>query len=365
MLMSTRPPRATDNPYLLQLYDGVAGKVVVRHFSPRSALRRLPDLIHVHWPHELVRGRTPLRSLVRAAGSAVLLARARRAGVPVVQTVHNTTPHESASRLEQRVLDAFDAMTWLRVYLNESPENDLSRGVVVLHPDYREWLARHGVVAAPPRTAPGPEGWQLLVFGLLRSYKGIETLTDLVAGQEGDATPVHLTVAGRPLDPGYGAELEGRHPGSPHISWRFGHLAENELAAAVLATDLVVLPYRRMENSGAALYALSLGRPVLLPWTPPNAALAEEVGPGWVTLFRGELHRPDLDRALDAARAGSPDLSRRSPDVSGRLHASLYRSLVAYRRAGESADGARESVLRDPEFARHSRLNQSGSRMGQ
>ena len=50
-----------------------------------------------------------------------------------------------------------------------------------------------------------------------------------------------------------------------------------------------MLPYRHMHNSGAALTALSLDRPVLVPETDVNRDLARETGPGWVVTFAGEL----------------------------------------------------------------------------
>ncbi len=68
----------------------------------------------------------------------------------------------------------------------------------------------------------------------------------------------------------------------------------------------MVLPYREMHNSGAALTALSLNRPVLVPDNEVNRELAEEVGPGWVFRYDGELTGRHLLDALAAHRARPP-----------------------------------------------------------
>ena len=81
--------------------------------------------------------------------------------------------------------------------------------------------------------------------------------------------------------------------------------------------QLVVLPYRQMLNSGALLLALSLARPVLAPWSGANAAIAEEVGEGWLTLYRGELDAATLAAAL-RRQAGRDPRARPGP-VAARL----------------------------------------------
>ena len=104
------------------------------------------------------------------------------------------------------------------------------------------------------------------------------------------------------------------------------------LVAEIGQAELVVLPYREMHNSGAILVALSLSRPALVPRSPANTALREEVGPGWVIEYDGELdprgdRRGTPDRAHVAADA-APDLSRRDWKVLGEEHAAAYRRAI-------------------------------------
>ena len=111
------------------------------------------------------------------------------------------------------------------------------------------------------------------------------------------------------------------------------------LAREVSAAELVVLPYRQMHNSGTLLLALSLARPVLAPWSESNAAIAEEVGPGWVFLYKSDFDAELLTGALDKVRAASrsqvPDLSQRDWSRIGQLHYRTY--LEALGKNGDAA----------------------------
>ncbi|GMA86209.1 hypothetical protein GCM10025868_14590 [Angustibacter aerolatus] len=112
------------------------------------------------------------------------------------------------------------------------------------------------------------------------------------------------------------------------VTTALAHADDAEVVREVGAAELVVLPYRDMGNSGAALLALSLDRPVLLPANAVTRALAAEVGADWVLTYPGDLTPQVLqDAAARAAarRPGSrPDLSAREWPDAGRAHAEVY-----------------------------------------
>ena len=108
---------------------------------------------------------------------------------------------------------------------------------------------------------------------------------------------------------------------------------DDVLVREISAASLVVLPYAEMHNSGAALVALSLDRPIVVPRTPSNTALADEVGHAWVRQYDGELTEDVLMSALSAADAvGSderPKLEGRDWDSIGRQHRDVYQDAIA------------------------------------
>jgi len=106
----------------------------------------------------------------------------------------------------------------------------------------------------------------------------------------------------------------------------------------VTGAAVVVLPYTEMHNSGAALMALSLDRPVLVPDNPVTRDLGTEVGDGWVLRYGGEL-TPErlLEAAAEAARLAPgdrPDLGSRDWHHAGAQHLAAYRRAVTLTRPG-------------------------------
>ena len=65
---------------------------------------------------------------------------------------------------------------------------------------------------------------------------------------------------------------------------------------------LVVLPYRRILNSGGVVVVLTFERPVLVPDLGAVRDQQEAFGADWVRLYAGDLIEPELAAAIDWAR---------------------------------------------------------------
>jgi beta-1,4-mannosyltransferase len=344
VLYSHGPLKATDNPYLHELVGGVAEHDEVEFLSPVTALLARPDVLHVHWPKHLVRGASRWRSAVKLATSAVLLWRLRRRGTPVVQTMHNLADHDGETRAERWLFARLDRLVSARIYLNESAENDYAQGVVVLHGSYRHWLERTAglryPLAAPTRS--------LLLFGMLRPYKGIESLVEAATDAGTD-----LTLAGVAVPTAYGAEIADLLADRPDQSLNERHLDDADLVRLIEEHRLVVLPYRSMYNSGALLYALSVGRPVLTGRTAATESLVEEFGPDWVRLYEPPLSAATLTESLARASADAlPTMARRDWADGVALHRAIYAAV----RAGSPIEN-RTRLEQIPAIAAHSARN--------
>ena len=71
-------------------------------------------------------------------------------------------------------------------------------------------------------------------------------------------------------------------------------ISDAKCEAIVDSADAVVLPYRNILNSGAALFALSRNRPVLAPSIGSLPELRETVGSDWIYLYHGEFNQSVL-----------------------------------------------------------------------
>ncbi|WP_309133823.1 glycosyl transferase [Cellulomonas sp.] len=316
------PPDGTTR-YVDQMLAGAGGDVDVATFSWREALLGRYDVLHVHWPEQLVRSRSRWRRAARHVALRALLARVRRTRTPVVRTLHNPAPHEHGTSAEARAMAAVDAATTLYVLLNpatRAPGGAPAVPVPLGH--YRDVFAHH------PRAAA--RRGHLVTVGLLRPYKGAEAL--LAAFRALPDPDLRLTVAGRPtadLAPRLVAAAEE----DDRVTLDLRFVPDATFVQHVTSAELVVLPYQEMTNSGILVAALSLDRPCLVPASPTNAAIAAEVGPGWVLQYEGPFDervlREGLARARAVPRHAPPDLSARDTAAVGAAHDAAYRAALA------------------------------------
>ncbi len=320
VLQSLRPQADSDNPYVKQVVAAVAPHAEVAFFSWRTALFGRYDVFHVHWPEFLLRAPERSRALQYALFLA-LLARTALARRPVVRTLHNLAPHEGASAFERLLLRLLDRRTRLWIRLNAVTATRAPQTVTILHGHYRDWFAGMDV----PPTVPG----RLLYFGLIRPYKGVETLLDsFLALDPARAPEAGLRIVGHPANEALRRRITAACAADARIGALLAYVDDARLAHEIGQAELVVLPFRQMLNSGSLLLALSLDRPVLVPRNTANEALAAEVGPGWVHLYDGTLDADTLAAALaqvrSTPRAPRPDFSGREWGDAGRRHFHAY-----------------------------------------
>lgn len=332
VLQSFPEPRPTTNPYIVQLRRSLDAldDVELITFGWRRALRGRYDVFHVHWPETLVSGRGP-KALARQVLFLLLMFRLSVRRTAVVRTAHNLAPQEQVPRRVRFLLRRAERRTTLYVRINEdTPLPEGAASATIVHGHYRDWFA------GLPR--PRQRAGQLAFVGLIRQYKDVPGLVTAFRSTAGSAPDARLDVAGAPRTEELAAAVRAAAHGDPRVSLCLRHLDDAELVDVVVRSQLVVLPYREMHNSGAALLALSLDRPVLVPDNDVTRRLADEVGPEWVLRFPGRLDGQQLLEGLAAAGRlpadARPDLGRRGWDAAGAEHLAAYRRAVELRRAG-------------------------------
>jgi beta-1,4-mannosyltransferase len=298
------PRRLASNPYCELLYDHVE-KLGVDVVDGRSGVRwllrarRRVDVLHLHWPERHFRQ----GSLASAVGFALRLGLARLLRYRIVWTVHNAMPHEGASAGDRFVRRVLVRVAHLVVHC-DAARATLGRAgrdaVVIPHGSY---VGRYpnGITPTAARARLGlePEARVLLAFGQVRAYKNLDALTRAFAAV--DAPGARLVIAGEPVCGTHLAPVA-----DARIRLFLRHVADAEVQVFLNAADLVVLPYRAVLTSGAAMLALSFGRGVV---APRLGCLAELERSGAVCLYdpdRADGLEDALRRALalDAAALG-------------------------------------------------------------
>jgi beta-1,4-mannosyltransferase len=329
------------NPFVWMVAEAVRAEGVA--FETLSRRRLLHDdaaILHIQWPERYFSRPQLWRAWQGALKLFVLLSVARWRGMPVVLTMHNLEAHQVFhSWLErfawQRVLRRVDGC----IHLSETaqhqaigryPELLRVRNVVVRHPAYP--LPSIRVPRREARQVAGlsHESRVLLYFGAIRPYKGITLLVH--AFREFTDSEARLVIAGEVLDATYAEEVRTEAESDPRILVIDRRL-DDELDLWITAADAVVLPYERVLNSGSALYALSRGRPILVPDIGSMPDLAAEVGANWVSTYRpGTLDAEQLGALLTLAEGrpedAAPRLGQFELQAVAREMVTFYRGLM-------------------------------------
>ncbi len=276
---------------------------------------RTADVVHFQW-------------LAVQHIDAHLLPRASR---PRVLTAHDVMPREprpGQRSAQRRLYDRFEAI----VVHSDHGRERLTRELRV-DPD-RVHVIPHGVFTHLAEAPPQLPAFQtdkpvVLCFGLMRPYKGIDVLLQAWRGIE-DA---ELWIVGMPrMDI---SQLRAIAPANVRFVTRF--IADAELPSYFQRADVVVLPYREIDQSGVLFTALAFGKPLLLSdigGFPEIAATgaARTVPAGDAAALhealRELLGNPDALAAL-TARAREVAQRKYGWDTIARQTLDLYRSLLS------------------------------------
>jgi glycosyltransferase involved in cell wall biosynthesis len=121
-------------------------------------------------------------------------------------------------------------------------------------------------VIATVREAPRPDVVNLLYFGTIRPYKGLEDLLTVFNGlDELKVSRLWLTVVGETWE-GWTepARLIESSPHRARISFVNDYVPDEVVTEAFAHADVVVLPYRRSSSSGPLHVAMNWGLPVVV-----------------------------------------------------------------------------------------------------
>jgi glycosyltransferase involved in cell wall biosynthesis len=293
-------PRALGPQRVGRLLQHVPGMLRYRRAAARDA-----DVVHFQW--------LPVQWVDWA-----LLPR----GVPVVLTAHDVFTREALPGQHWGARRIFDRVDAIVVHS--------AHGAARLAPwSSKVHVIPHGAFAPGPAGAL-PDGLVkgtvpvVLMFGLMRPYKGLDVLLEAWRG----VTGAELWVVGKAR-----FDLHALRASAPDsVRWVDRFVSDAEVAAVMEAADVVVLPYREIDQSGVLFTAMGHGKPMVLSDVGgfPEVAEAVHVPSGDPAALQSALEslladperRASLGVAARAAAAGPY-----SWDAIARAHLDLYASL--------------------------------------
>ena len=296
------------NPYSSLLYRHMrACEADVEEISFRNILRGKCDVFHVQWPDYYL-NRQFLTAVIGSPLFLLLVLWMRLKGTKVVWTAHNLQSHNRLHpfiesrfwHLFARMLNGYITLTSssMDAALREFPELKRIPGFVIPHGHYR------GVY---PVTQTRDQARRILglsvtakvilFFGAIARYKNVPKLIEAFRQMQHQDETI-LLVAG---NPGSGEDREAvvrASASDSRVHLALERIPNDSVQAYFLAADLVALPFTEITNSGSAILALSLDRPVLVPARGSLPELQHNVGLEWVRTYSGDISSDELSAAL-------------------------------------------------------------------
>jgi glycosyltransferase involved in cell wall biosynthesis len=198
-------------------------------------------------------------TLFWAPGFALMARMLRARGVRVAFICHNLFDHDSGTlkrAVSLRLLAQADAyLVQSSAHADTLRRHFPGKDVVVhAHPTH----VRFPLPAEPPVRRGRLE---LLFFGFIRPYKGLDTLVAALARLNDPA--VHLSVVGEPWCPAEQLRADVQKSGAPSVELHLDYVDDAAAARFFSRADLVVLPYRSDTSSAVAAVAYHYDRPIL------------------------------------------------------------------------------------------------------
>lgn len=250
---------------------------------------------------------------------------------PRVLTVHD--PPRDGQRLPRGLLERVDAVishTEAGAARLRAAGVDPAKVHRVAHGTF-EHLTRQAHEEPLPAELQSVEGPVVLCFGLIRPYKGIDVLLEAFREIEG----AELWIVGMARMDLSGLRAQARRCAA-RVRFLPRFITDPEIPAYFRRADLVVLPYREIEQSGVLYTALAFGKPIVASAVGGFSELGalRLVAPGEPDALAATLAELLADPAARAA------LARESAAAAGGEHSwdsIAERTLGVYREAIEAA----------------------------
>ncbi len=277
-----------------------------------------------------------------------LVTLAKLCGRKIIITVHDVEPFVSSESVNQSILMRVYRLADGLIVHNEISKRELMEKLavrpekisVIPHGNHiRSMINMHQSIQARRDLGIGESRKVVLFFGQIKDVKGLDLLIEAIPAVAREVPETTVLIAGRPWRSDYSQyealmdKLGIRDRCISHI--RF--IPNGEVAKYFAAADVVVLPYRRIYQSGVLLMAMSYEKPVIVSDLPGMLEIVTDGVNGFV-FTQGSTE--DLERALIGAlrdETGRHQVSLRASerirkyhdwDRIGRRTAELYKSVL-------------------------------------
>lgn len=207
---------------------------------------------------------------------------AKKTGAKVVATIHDVSSlkDDNHSSLRASILELID---WFIVH-NEYSEKELkgfldsNKISVIQHGNYLPFVNPITIKSTIESKL------NLLFFGQIKEVKGVDVLLKAMKILKENEIKIHLTIAGKPWHTEvskYISFIEVNQL-ADMVECRFEFIPDNEVEDYYSKADLIILPYKKIYQSGVVLMSMSYGKPVLVSDLDPFKEIIKDNENGWI-----------------------------------------------------------------------------------
>lgn len=321
--------------YKLLINDGVE----VTGWNFRDLCFGRVKILHVHWPDNVLKPKNSFVVFLKLLSVILLFQFVRMIGIKIVWTAHNLRSHEQNHPwlesifwfLFPRLIDgvAYPSVTSQRIAHRRSGFNKIRNNKIARLGNYLPMITKQ-FNKLDERASLGisQDCIVLISVGAVRDYKSIDKLATVWKSANPDPNKYKLIIAGQCNSDLIRDKLVDCQNQCESILLDLRRLPDEDFIRYHAVSDCTALTYDRITNSGAALFSLSMGIPIISSPSAIFREISEQVGPGWVTPTKRPLTKEGLWSAIEKS-ANTPRTRIRWGGWNWTEHALQVKSLYA------------------------------------
>jgi beta-1,4-mannosyltransferase len=287
------------NPYNFLLYKEISeqGFFVNENWNLKNLIKS--NIWHVHWPESFLTVRGIFGCLIRFSMLMLKILLAKIFRMKIIWTVHNVQPHESYHSFISNIFyKYFPRFCDGFIFLSESSLKEAESGWSYNLPKDRIRVIFHGhykdVMPYLLEKSNAKKKLNIsiykhvyLFFGLIREYKNVPHLISEYISINMESSCLCI-VGSTNHSKELSERIENISRGHDNIIINDNFVDDRELQLWLSASDVIVLPFTKITNSGSVLYALSAEKHVIAPKIGALKEIKKRVG-GCLHLYEGSF----------------------------------------------------------------------------
>lgn len=331
--------RFSGNPHISNLYKQIEtdDQFIVKDMTKTNGFLERFDIFHLHWPEFFI-VKSPVKCFFRVMYFLILLLFLKMRNTKIVWTVHNLYPHSNVRpklylRMVKFLSHFLSGITYFSLHSKVLVHQEFTftksiPWVVIPHAlyDYPNHPSSKKIDELQQNILCKKTAKLALFFGRIDHYKDIDGL--IRSFRELPAQNYQLAIVGPCSDDQLLESLNELTQGAQHIRVLQSFFPEADLASLFSMPDLVILPFKKILNSGSVMLALSFGKPVLVPAMGSIIEVQKIVGAKAICTY-SQLTTEAISMAFNSAQPPQrKDLDTFSLEVVGKMYQDFFSKIM-------------------------------------